>query len=105
MQLGDEVFACDIASDADDYRYAGQTGHNLIIKPYDLPEDISKKCIKLSKSLKLGVAGIDLRHDPNNGDKWFCFEVNPSPGFTYFQNHTNQPIAASIAKLLSSFEN
>ena len=28
------------------------------------------------------------------------FEVNPSPGFTYYETNTGQPIAAAIASLL-----
>jgi len=47
----------------------------------------------------LPVAGIDLRCTPDG--IWYCFEVNPSPGFTYFQDETNQPIAEAIARLLA----
>jgi D-alanine-D-alanine ligase-like ATP-grasp enzyme len=48
--------------------------------------------------MKLIVAGIDLRHTP--AGKWYCFEVNPSPGFTYYQAATHQPIDEAIAQLL-----
>ena len=44
------------------------------------------------------VAGIDLRLTPN--DELFCFEVNSSPGFTFYEDSTGQPIAAAIADLL-----
>ena len=30
-----------------------------------------------------------------DGD-WFCLEVNPSPAYTYYQEHTGQPIAEAI---------
>jgi hypothetical protein len=30
----------------------------------------------------------------------YCFEVNPSPAYSYFQAHTHQPIAAAVARLL-----
>jgi D-alanine-D-alanine ligase-like ATP-grasp enzyme len=34
--------------------------------------------------------------------EWYCFEINPSPGFTYYQNATGAPIDAAIAKLLAT---
>ncbi len=46
------------------------------------------------------VAGIDLRLTPD--DEWYCFEVNPSPGFTFYEDAGGQPIAAAIAGLLRS---
>jgi len=52
--------------------------------------------------MKLLVAGVDLRHTLD--DRWYCFEVNPSPGFTYFQESTHQVIDEAIAKLLASGE-
>jgi RimK-like ATP-grasp domain len=100
--VGTEVFACRIVSDADDYRYAGVKGNNVVIEAYNLPQEIAERCVKLSNSLDLNVAGIDLKH--TNDNLWYCFEVNPSPGFMYFQNYTNQPIALSIAKLLAAAE-
>ncbi len=54
----------------------------------------------LSSSLNLPVAGIDLRRTPDG--RWYCFEVNPSPGFTYFQKETHQAIDETIARLLIS---
>lgn len=30
----------------------------------------------------------------------YCFEVNRSPAFTYFESHTGQPIARAIALAL-----
>jgi hypothetical protein len=44
------------------------------------------------------VAGIDLRCTPEG--QWFCFEVNPSPAFTYYQAVTHQPVDEAIAQLL-----
>jgi D-alanine-D-alanine ligase-like ATP-grasp enzyme len=36
--------------------------------------------------------------------RWYCFEVNPSPGFSYFENLTGQPIAKAIATYLTGKE-
>ena len=48
--------------------------------------------------MQLHVAGIDLRRTPDG--EWFCFEVNPSPAFLYYETATGLPIAAAIAQLL-----
>jgi D-alanine-D-alanine ligase-like ATP-grasp enzyme len=45
------------------------------------------------------VSGIDLRVTDN--DEWFCLEVNPSPGFTFYEDATGQPVAEAIADLLA----
>jgi D-alanine-D-alanine ligase-like ATP-grasp enzyme len=50
--------------------------------------------------LELPVAGIDLRDHP--AGKWFCFEVNPSPAFSYYEHETGQPIAAAVARFLAA---
>jgi D-alanine-D-alanine ligase-like ATP-grasp enzyme len=48
-------------------------------------------------SIRLTVAGIDLRLTSDG--KWYCFEVNPSPAFT-FQAATNHRVDEAIADLL-----
>jgi len=97
--VGDEVFACRIRSDADDYRYAGRSGQTAKIDACALPAALAGKCRLLATTLGLTVAGIDLRRHPTRG--WYCFEVNPSPAFTYFAEAADQPIAEAIAALLA----
>lgn len=96
--VGNSVFACEVISDADDYRYAGQQGFSVGMRSYDLPLEYVGKCQELCKAMGLALAGIDFRRTPDG--EWYCFEVNPSPGFTYFQEYTQQPIAEAIASLL-----
>lgn len=96
--VGEEVFACRITSAAADYRYARSQGADLKIEAYKLPEDLSDACCRLAKFLGLGVAGIDLRRTPEG--TWYCFEANPSPGFTFYQESTGQLIDSAIAELL-----
>jgi len=50
--------------------------------------------------MSLVLAGNDLRRTPDG--QWFCFEVNPSPGFTYYEQATGQPIADAIASILTA---
>lgn len=96
--VGNDVFACEVLSDADDYRYAARQGSETRLRPYVLPDDCADRCVKLAARLGLLVAGVDLRRTPD--ERWYCFEVNPSPGFTYYQEETQQPIDRAIAQLL-----
>ncbi|UOX91115.1 RimK domain-containing protein ATP-grasp [Amycolatopsis sp. FBCC-B4732] len=99
--VGAEVFAVEVDSDADDYRYARVLGHrDPVLTSIELPPEVTLRCFDLAKRLGLPVAGIDLRRTPDG--EWYCFEVNPSPGFTYYESQTGQPIAAAVAGLLAA---
>jgi D-alanine-D-alanine ligase-like ATP-grasp enzyme len=97
--VGEKLFPCRVFSQADDYRYSTRSGYSTKIKRATLPDEISARCLHLCAALQLPVAGLDLRRTPSG--EWFCFEVNPSPGFTFYQDATNQPIAAAIACFLA----
>ena len=43
------------------------------------------------RTFDLLFAGIDLKQTPSG--EFYCFEVNPSPGFLYYERHTGQPIS------------
>jgi len=97
--VGDRVFAAQIVSDADDYRYAGRSGNSTEIRACTLEPDLVNRCRRLAAELGLLFAGVDLRRSPEG--RWYCFEVNPSPGFTFYQEATGQKIAESVAGLLA----
>lgn len=96
--VGSQLFASQITSNGDDYRYAARQGAITTMLPSDLPAEIAGRCRRMATAMGLLVAGIDLRCTPDG--EWYCFEVNPSPGFTYFQNQTQQPIDEAVASLL-----
>jgi hypothetical protein len=95
--VGDDLFAARIDSEADDYRYAYRSAGSTDVAPADLPDDVVDRCRMLAKSQGLRLSGIDLRRTPEG--EWFCFEVNPSPAFSYF-DFEGAPIAAAVARLL-----
>ena len=97
--VGDTVFPCLVESGADDYRYAARQGSSAELTACTLPPAIADRCRALSKRLGLPLAGIDLRLTPEG--EWYCFEVNPSPGFTFYDSDEDQPIAGAIARLLA----
>lgn len=97
--VGEEVFATRVKTNATDYRYASREGNPPAeLQAMELPADVSARCVALSGDLELPLSGIDLRITLSGSV--FCFEVNPSPAFSYYETHTGQPIANAIARYL-----
>jgi glutathione synthase/RimK-type ligase-like ATP-grasp enzyme len=96
--VGDQVFATRIRSEAVDYRYAHLEGHQVAMEPTTLPTRVGEACLRLAHELDLLVTGIDLKETPD-GD-YYCFEVNPCPGFLYYERYSGQPISTALANLL-----
>ncbi len=97
--VGDAVFATVIETEAVDYRYARHDGLDVAMRPMNLPTAVGDACLRAARSLDLLFAGIDLKETPD-GD-YVCFEVNPCPGFTYYERHTGQQISTALADLLN----
>lgn len=96
--VGDVLFATKAESSVVDYRYAGRENEDCNLSSHQLPARIEKGCFQLSKLLNLPLCGIDLFKTDDN--KYYCFEVNPSPGYSYYQESTGQDIATAIVKWL-----
>ena len=99
--VGDDVFACGIGSSATDYRYPQSEGEFPQIAPFCLSEELAGRCRRLAQCLDLYLAGIDLRRTPQG--EWYCFEVNPSPAFTFYAAATGQAMDEAVARLLANF--
>lgn len=88
------------ANGAVDYRYPGESGAAFpVIEPYRLDADLAARCHRLSGSLGLVLAGIDLRIRSDGSA--VCFEVNPSPAYSYYELGAGVPIADSLARVLA----
>jgi hypothetical protein len=37
-------------------------------------------------------------------DEYYCFEINPSPGFIFYERMTGQPISEAVAHILRGRE-
>ncbi|MGZ4679922.1 MAG: ATP-grasp domain-containing protein [Ilumatobacteraceae bacterium] len=96
--IGSSTFATEAISDADDYRYASRQDADVELEPYPLPVDVADRCVSMVRGMGLTVGGVDLRRTAD--DQWYCFEVNPSPAFSYYERNTGQPIAMAIAEQL-----
>lgn len=97
--VGDKVFPTAINSGAIDYRYASrQIGEHAVLREVELSDELSERCVTLGKSLELPLAGIDLKVTPEG--EVYCFEVNPSPAFSYYESSTGQPVSEAIVEYL-----
>jgi predicted ATP-grasp superfamily ATP-dependent carboligase len=98
--IGESVFPTLVVSEATDYRYAGQqVGQAAELRTAELKDEVAEKCVQLAQGLGLAFAGIDLKVTADG--HVFCFEVNPSPGFSYYEANTGQPIARAVAEYLA----
>ena len=94
-----QIFATEVITETVDYRYAHVNGDNAELKPIELPLDIKNRCIELTKRLGLVFSGIDLIRNKND---YYCLEVNTSPGYSYYELSTGQPIAQALATYLNN---
>jgi len=88
--IGSKAIACICDSAAIDYRYAKA----VKLERFDLPKWLEKECIHISQQLGLIFAGIDLIQC---NDQFFLLEVNPAPGYAFFD------IDASISNAIVDF--
>jgi glutathione synthase/RimK-type ligase-like ATP-grasp enzyme len=96
--VGNQVIATRVYSEAVDYRYASREERTVEMEPTILPPAITASCLRLARQLDLLLTGIDLKETPD-GD-YYCFEINPSPSFLYYEQGSGQPISAALANLL-----
>ena len=68
------------------------------MEPADLPAPVQEACLRVARELDLLLTGIDLMETPDG--EYYCFEVNPCPGFLYYERHSGQPISTALAELL-----
>ena len=92
--MGERVFAHRIQAVENDYRYDKQAE----IVAHELDEETEERCIELARILDMEIAGVDLRITPDG--EAYCFEVNPSPAFSWYEVRTGQPITAALCDLL-----
>ena len=100
--IKNRVFATSIKTDAIDYRYSGRQGHKTQLFSENIDDGLADRCIKLAEQLNLPFVGIDLKITPSG--EVYCFEVNPSPGFSYYESGTGQPISEAVAEYLMGFD-
>jgi ribosomal protein S6-L-glutamate ligase RimK-like protein len=97
--VGELAIATEVRSPGTDYRYAGRDDQEVRMAASELPPETEARCLSLAEALDLPFCGIDLRRTPE--DRWYCFEVNPSPAYSYFEQQTGQPIGRALVEYLA----
>lgn len=98
--VGAQVFATAVASDGIDYRYAHHDQHSeASLAAVTISDETALACVELTRSLGLEFAGIDLKLSDEG--EMYCFEVNPSPAYSYYEAAAGQPIAHALARYLA----
>lgn len=97
--VGQIAIATKIYSEAIDYRYSHSEGKSMSLEPFELADGLAEKCISLAHDLHLPFAGIDLMITDDG--RTICFEVNPSPGYSYYELSTGQLISHVLADYMA----
>lgn len=97
--VGDRVTAARARTDAVDYRYATREGLDVDLEQVDLPPNVEDRCVRLAAALRLPFCGIDLMARPDG--TWVCFEVNPCPGYSWYESAAGVPISDMLVRWLA----
>jgi len=97
--VGERLFATEIETEAVDYRYARRDDLEVTMRPIALDARTSARCLDLSRRLDLPLCGIDFKRTPDG--RWVCFEVNPTPAYSYYEEQSGQPIARAVVDHLA----
>jgi glutathione synthase/RimK-type ligase-like ATP-grasp enzyme len=58
--VGEEVFGCEILSDADDYRYPLLPGAGVQVRSYRVPRDLADRCRRLAAARSQSLSRVQL---------------------------------------------
>ncbi len=100
--VGQEVYATEIEAEVVDYRYASRQGSDAQLRPTTLEPGTRERCLRASQALGLPFVGLDLMLADDG--RTYCFEANPSPGYSFFEDATGQDISGALARLLRGAE-
>ena len=91
---GDRVMACELQTDALDFR----DDNDPRIEAIDLPADIAEICKRICREVDLVWTGMDFRRTSEG--EYYYFESNPSPMFLGFETRCGLPLTEALVDLL-----
>jgi glutathione synthase/RimK-type ligase-like ATP-grasp enzyme len=68
-------------------------------RPVEFDQNLAARCVALTASLGLAFAGIDLKVTAHG--EVYCFEVNPCPAYSFYEQSTGQRISRALAAWLA----
>ena len=101
--IGDEIFPAEILSGETDYRVDFRmTMHQAVIRPHNLPGDITQKLHALMKAFGLVYGAIDMRLTPQG--EYVFLEINTAGQWMFIEERTNQPITDAMISELMKYD-
>jgi glutathione synthase/RimK-type ligase-like ATP-grasp enzyme len=98
--VGDAVLPLRIDTKCVDYRYAARDGYNVeFTAAIKLPELLISRCRDYCRKAGLVMAGFDFVQCAKTR-KWILLEVNPAPGFDYYDAHLGRKIVEHLTNWL-----
>lgn len=98
--VGTEHYAAAIESGLSATWVDSRLDMNVPVTPWDLPADVVSSLHALMADLGLTFATVDLKMDDTG--RFYFLELNPQGQFLYIEILTGLPIAAAVARLLTT---
>ena len=101
--VGKEVFAAEIHSQTSQrtkHDWRRYDLENTLHRPHELPDEIKKACVDLTKYYGLEFGAIDLVLTPEGN--YVFLEINPNGQWAWIEVLTRLPISDAIANLLAN---
>jgi glutathione synthase/RimK-type ligase-like ATP-grasp enzyme len=95
--VNESVFAAKVDSQANSNTKIDWRKEKLAFSPYNLPDELSNKCIELTKSLGLNFGAIDMIRTKNG---YVFLEINPNGQWAWIEMDTKLPISNAIINYL-----
>jgi glutathione synthase/RimK-type ligase-like ATP-grasp enzyme len=92
--IGDRIYSAEIRTGEVDFR----EDNDAKLIPLEISVAIAQASLEIARELLLKWTAIDWRR--NDVGEYYFLEANPSPMFTYFEEHSGYPIAESLVQLL-----
>lgn len=101
--VGNKIFAASVDSKVNQNTQTDWRKEKLMFASFELPEDITEKCISLVKKLNLNFGAIDLIRKPNG--EFVFLEINPNGQWVWIEVDTGLKISDAIIHFLTTGEN
>jgi glutathione synthase/RimK-type ligase-like ATP-grasp enzyme len=96
--VGEKIFAAKVDSQKNEDTKIDWRKKKTPFVSYDLPEQISEKCLVMTKKLNLEFGAIDMIRKPNG--EYVFLEINPNGQWVWLDTEASLKISDEIINLL-----
>ncbi len=97
--VGKDIFAASVDSQSKEESLVDWRREKIKFEHYNLPEDLTRKCLSLLEMLKISYGAFDFVKGKNG--LYYFLEVNPNGQWVWIEKDTGQLISESIIKFLT----